>query len=350
MFLKLSCFCFSQTEVDLTKLFSFEWEEEEKRDWSFLKEVLKDKKIVGLGESLHGVKEYSEVKLELIKYLHEEMGFNVLAMESEMGSTILSGWYRELFSNTLLLEKAFYPVWHTKTNLKLVNYLKQHPKLKIIGFDTPYYFSIDTFLHQEITATVSRNEIEKRTDFKKLTAYFTDLKQKYTEKELLKKRDSLMAKNFNWLISNFHQNEKVIIWAANDHLSKVRLNEFSFMGEILAKEHGNEFYALGLFHSLGNPTHFYRDYFYENKYELLSESSLEFKFLKLKADNLFIDFENLKRTKKTAWLNESVNQIIDIKRPMATINLSQSFDGLIWFKEVTHPSYVIEKEELYLKN
>ena len=45
---------------------------------TFLDIVLKDKRIVLLGESSHGTEEYSQTKFQLIRYLHEKLGFNVL--------------------------------------------------------------------------------------------------------------------------------------------------------------------------------------------------------------------------------------------------------------------------------
>jgi len=46
--------------------------------------VLKDKRIVFLGENAHGVSEFTTMKARLIRYLHEELGFDVLAFESNV--------------------------------------------------------------------------------------------------------------------------------------------------------------------------------------------------------------------------------------------------------------------------
>jgi len=52
-----------------------------KSDLSFLKEKLKNANIVLLGEGLHFYKTDGASKLKVIKYLHEEMDFDVLLME-----------------------------------------------------------------------------------------------------------------------------------------------------------------------------------------------------------------------------------------------------------------------------
>ncbi len=57
--------------------------------WIPLNESIKDKRIIALGESLHGVKEYNTTKIELIQYLHEKEGFNVLAIESDVAKKLI---------------------------------------------------------------------------------------------------------------------------------------------------------------------------------------------------------------------------------------------------------------------
>jgi erythromycin esterase len=51
----------------------------------FLREVLKDKKIVFLGEDSHGVSEFTLLKTMIIKYLHDSLNFDVLAFETNCG-------------------------------------------------------------------------------------------------------------------------------------------------------------------------------------------------------------------------------------------------------------------------
>src|SRR5574341_1039623 len=53
-------------------------------DLQFLKDVIGSRRIVQIGESHHSVAEYGAVKTRLIKFLHDEMGFDVLAFESSI--------------------------------------------------------------------------------------------------------------------------------------------------------------------------------------------------------------------------------------------------------------------------
>ncbi|MDX8367675.1 erythromycin esterase family protein [Cytobacillus sp. IB215665] len=116
-----------------------ELESSDYSDLEFLKEILEDKRVVMLGESSHGVAEYNQIKGRLIQFLHEELGYNVVAFESgltEVGSTneILA----EIDTITALKNSLFQP-WHTTKNNILFNYFKQEKStnqpINIAGFD-----------------------------------------------------------------------------------------------------------------------------------------------------------------------------------------------------------------------
>ena len=53
-------------------------------DLAFLAPLLEGKRVVQLGESGHGVAEFNWMKARLAKYLHERLGFDVLAFESSL--------------------------------------------------------------------------------------------------------------------------------------------------------------------------------------------------------------------------------------------------------------------------
>lgn len=55
-------------------------------DLEFLKEEVKDKKLVGLGEATHGTREFFTIKHRLVQYLVEEMGYRVFIMEIDAGA------------------------------------------------------------------------------------------------------------------------------------------------------------------------------------------------------------------------------------------------------------------------
>lgn len=53
-------------------------------DYRFIGEAVGDRPVVGLGESIHLTKEMPRVRLNVLRYLHEKRGFNVLALEGSL--------------------------------------------------------------------------------------------------------------------------------------------------------------------------------------------------------------------------------------------------------------------------
>ena len=89
----------------------------------FLKPILKDKRIVNLGEASHGASEYNSIKVRLIKYLHEQLGYNVIVFESNLSNA--SSAYAQISKLTpkQLMENSIYGVWQVEENLPLFEYI-----------------------------------------------------------------------------------------------------------------------------------------------------------------------------------------------------------------------------------
>lgn len=308
--------------------------------WGFLKPVLQDKRIVALGESLHGVKEYNTYKLELIQYLHEELGFNVIALESDLAMNFIGNQYRDQISDTLLLKKLITPVWHTEQHLKLIQYLKSHPALNLIGFDLIDIHAIDSAF--ETLSITPSAQFSQET----LVQYYQLIQPLYKNETHFYNgfRDTLMAKNLHWIIEELYPDEKIIISAANDHIAKMEMSRYGYMGKLLAQDYLEEYYSIGFFHGLGNPTHVYRDFFYENTLHALPIQSLQARLLNLNIPSFFMDIQQLKTTDTYAWLNQEVQHILQTGTYTYPIQLTKAFDAIIWIDQVTPPHYIIESK------
>ncbi|MFB7159598.1 erythromycin esterase family protein [Lysinibacillus sp. NPDC056232] len=108
-------------------------------DLEMLKPLLHDKRIVFLGESSHGAAEFSLAKTRLIQFLHQEMGYNVLAFESGMGNAMNAQGQIDKQTAQQTMKDAIFPVWWTKETLPLFEYTKKTQNtdkpLKLVGFD-----------------------------------------------------------------------------------------------------------------------------------------------------------------------------------------------------------------------
>lgn len=109
------------------------------QDLQFLKPLLKDKRIVSLGEASHGASEYNSAKVRFVQFLHEEMGFDVIAFETPLGDATAA--YARIGKDKPeeTMNKAVYGVWQVKENLALFEYIAKQSKtdrpLILTGFD-----------------------------------------------------------------------------------------------------------------------------------------------------------------------------------------------------------------------
>jgi erythromycin esterase len=307
--------------------------------WNFLTDILNEKRIVALGENLHGVKEYNATKLELIKYLHEELGFNVLAIESDVARNYFGNLYKTEIADTTFLKQLFTPPWHTEEHLEIVKYLKVKPNLKIIGFDVERKISakeIGKKLKVEI------DTLDKKTElFQKNYQKWLEVNGRFRVKK--GQRDSTMAQVLDWIINDLYPEEKIIISAHNNHISNKDIKG-ACMGEILKKKNGDKYYSIGFFHSLGNPKHVMRKMIYKNDKLQLPQNSIQYKFLESGKEKLFVNIINQEMKKN--WLFEELDNVLLSNKYKFKMNLAESFDGLIWIKKVTHPKYVIRNKYL----
>lgn len=111
--------------------------EDDYADLQFLKGVIGDRRIVQIGESHHSVAEYGALKTRLIKFLHAEMGFDVLAFESSIYECFAAD-LRQLPPADALFATVF-DVWAFEDMLPLFEYLKRTQStarpLAFAGFD-----------------------------------------------------------------------------------------------------------------------------------------------------------------------------------------------------------------------
>ena len=109
-------------------------------DLQFLKTVLGHRRIVQLGESGHGVAEFNHAKVRLIKFLHQQMGFDVIAFESGLFECYHADTLAATNPALTTMRNCIFGVWHTSEVLPLFEYIKstRHTErpLTLAGFDT----------------------------------------------------------------------------------------------------------------------------------------------------------------------------------------------------------------------
>lgn len=120
----------SRLQEHLQEITSIDPESSDNSDLEFLKQELKDKQVVVLGESLHLDGSTFLAKTRLVKFLHKELGFNTIFFE--LGRYDM---WRLQQDSVLAPESAVYPFWCLSDQTQqLWQYVKK-AGIETAGFD-----------------------------------------------------------------------------------------------------------------------------------------------------------------------------------------------------------------------
>lgn len=137
-------------------------------DFSFLKEELKDVKVLMLGEKTHYDGNVFEMKTKIIQYLHKEMGFNTIAFESGVYDVWKA--QNEIKKGTnvkLAFKNSLFPIWSGKEEFQsfVKFYDTNKSNLKLFGFDnqiTGKYGDENLFI--DLFEYCNNNQLELKLD------------------------------------------------------------------------------------------------------------------------------------------------------------------------------------------
>lgn len=107
-------------------------------DLAPLGELMRGRRIIQLGESSHGSREMNQIKVRLIKYLHQHHGFDVVAFEAS-SFACNRGLERSGGAPAYPMINCLFGVWVTEEVLELFRYIAEtqaSPRpLRLAGFD-----------------------------------------------------------------------------------------------------------------------------------------------------------------------------------------------------------------------
>lgn len=358
-------------------------------EYSVFDSVIADKRMVFLGESGHSGQEYNQSKFKIIKYLHEKHGFNTIIFESGISDCFYANINKGNNDSLWLMLHSVYPIWWSEPTLNLMDYILKS-NMNIGGFDYKSSSKInsefikmiqidDTLLvnetyqndiifskyidntilnseteqskldsiqtlsrllisnYEKIKLILSMKEIDKLNDYliKNINNKLFLLSNYENQQYLINSRDSIMSDNIKWFYDSLYPKDKIIVWAANDHISKVKSNfkDYYYAGSVLPDRIKQNSYFIG---------------FYAFSGEMYSGTSGTFNILKPRKRSLeyrvssyfhnhkdnFIDFSTASNIKKIKWIKRKTTSYVWGRIPVMIVPI-EFYDGVVLINKLS---------------
>jgi erythromycin esterase len=293
-----------------------EWEDQSLR-WL---DPLASKSVIGLGEATHGTAEFFDAKHRIFKYMVENHGYKIFAIEADFGESLYidevvqQGNVTEI--KNIMNSRMHFWTWKTeevrellewmctynqgKSDEEKVHYMgvdcqfnTYHPAmakeylermnvpflefadsiLQIAETESPQNFdsfsseSFNTYVEKlealqdsmmiikdVLVAASSAKEYQLQERILELVRQVSEVKYQTGSPELYSDtRDKYMANNTAWLLDYF-ENNKVVLWAHNYHVSDFESGVLGTMGNYLSYRLGDQYAIIGFLFSQGSFT------------------------------------------------------------------------------------------------
>jgi erythromycin esterase len=243
----------------------------------FLKESLKDKELIALGEVTHGTAEVFDYKDLLVRFLVTHLDYRAIAFESDF---LAIEYVDSYITGKVDSIKYVAGTAIMRSNNLMIEWLRQYnqdksdaDKVRIYGLESRNYTNVfnklisaipnlekvdkdlmATYLRKPFNSKLTKQEIKGINSMliTLQTVQLSDLNRQYVEmlNQLLNNegdrfdRDRYLAKNATWLKEQAKGN-KLIVWAHNGHLTKEETNNHLTLGTHLNKKYGSRYYVIG---------------------------------------------------------------------------------------------------------
>jgi erythromycin esterase len=366
-------------------------------DLQFLKPLLAGKRVVQLGESGHGVAEFSLAKVRLIKFLHQQMGYDVIAFESSLPQCYLADRTIGAAPPVDVMRQCLFGVWHSNETLALFDYLdaarKDGKRLSLAGFDIQdsapspgapallgellaragwpravelpanevalFKYKTQTPLAPDQVAQLvayygeaagaleagRARLLDTGTDRERLEVAIQSAKSRVQlarqyagagMRASFESRDRGMADNLDFLLDTQYRGRKVIVWAHNSHISYQRpRGSAKMMGEFVAERRKAEVYTVGLFMGRGAAADNSR-----RRYDIEAPAADTFDAVMTHggARFAFVDFSSAGPGPDTGWMFSPIVMRHAGKNP-EVMTPAGGYDGVLYIDTVTPPDY-----------
>ena len=363
-------------------------------DLDYLKERTKYAKIVALGEATHGSSEIFKMKSKIIRYLVENEGFDIFAIEANMPEAYKLNRYiiKGEGDPKKLIKGMIFWTWDTKEVLDLVNWMQSYnsahtKKVIFTGFDMQYYngalLEVKRLCSscgkdwQDYFNTLETNlkkfervraykiipySSEERNYFKREFSYlrkfgYENIKDSNEKSWFLQciriieqsitftqdinnedYRDRCMSENLLWILNHSKETSKVIVWAHNGHIQKTD----TVMGHYISNKLKQKYLAIGFAIDHGKYTarHWKTNKLSAYNLKPSYPGTYEYYFHLVGKPLFLLDFKRLNfKDPRSKWLNKKLafRQIGAVFSPeqFSTEQILKDFDIVIFIDKST---------------
>ena len=265
------------------------WKEQIKRtaseikegnDFSFIDRFIKDKRIILLGENSHGIADYFTIKTDLIRYLCQNHGFNIVIFESGLLEATLCRQFLSNDSPEKQIQNSLLDIYHNEEMIPLfseewaqtiilggmdpqptypliselmLDWIKDHTDYELyesMRAVEKHYFELQDEMLIKITKPLKKRMKVAIQEYENLLKLLKIKQKNYKNPEIQRmllliqrgmqnrlqwlqvnlkgylssgiQRGFNMFQNLEWLMNHYYKNEKIIVWAHNFHIRKKR--------------------------------------------------------------------------------------------------------------------------------
>jgi erythromycin esterase len=377
-------------------------------DLSFLKKTISNAKVVGLGESTHGTKEFNTLRGRIIKYLIDSLNFALVVFENNIIPTHnVNVLLDSSVSSGIILDSLFGRIHQTEEIAEILDYIRAK-KVVVEGFDMQGYAYETKSLLKLFAAedTVLFNALREMDNYRTSTKFsagkFDTLHKKAISLYALYKnrmsqrsknilnnffiakqieaiieayylnflkylpitkgsesirtstfRDSVMSENILWLMK-VHPGKKIIVWGHDGHIKRgfYLFEKNLTMGNFLYSKLGNLYKAFSFTSGNGFAT----GYAYNGQprvYNLLEPSPDTYEYY-LDQTGVNTGFLNLELTKEILLKNKTIVSALRLRsvgynytqgEQFRKTNIADSYNGLFFIKNSTNSKSFHFREE-----
>ena len=374
------------------------------KNFSFLNEALKDVKILAIGESSHGFGSMQMMKGDLVKYLHEELDFDVLVMEAGFADIGTAWKFAEMSTAKQMINGTLPLNLRSEQMLPLFEYIFEKnetedplalegmdPRISGFAFKYKLMYVIGRLEPKIIQDSIQSgladfnktfDVLDNREQWQKYKdsylgaidlskAILLDSKEDIMDMELAEEgeykillkyldmlvelvdynfgetyskglgiRDSLMAENVAFFINKYPK-AKIIIWGHNGHIEK-------------GPGEGDNIKWLGHYLKERYKDDYYAMGMYAKKgfiyqtaerkisnFDIVDPSFIEAKIDEDYGKNVFLDLPLFDET-NTNWINKPINGYELEAGGKVSFIPAKRFDGVILLGETEAPKYMVE--------